>query len=87
MLCRYEFQLSAVCPVDQSADHYAVTVSTSHEIRVEKLLAFALTFRLVAATQEVITEQFAAAFPGATVSTVGYHSGVRTTVCAGQSSE
>jgi len=87
MLCRYEFQLTAVCPVDESADHYAVTVSSSREIRVERLLEFALTFRQAAATQEVITARLAAEFPSATVETVGYHSNVRTTVSAGPSNE
>jgi len=82
MLCRYELTLAAICPVDQSTDYYAVVVESGAEIRCEKLVAFANTWRIHKATQEVITAAMAEAFPDATITTTGFHSGVRTVVTA-----
>lgn len=86
MLCRYEFPVRAICPVNpKTVDCYSVTVDSHSEVRVEDLLEFAKGLDDVKATQEEITQAFSARFPGCTVTSIGWHSGAKTTVIAGKS--
>jgi ribonuclease I len=76
----YDLSIHAQCPVDDAQDHYAVTVEAHRAVRVETILAVVadLPPRLF---QEDITQWLAAAL-GCRVTTVGYHSGVKTTCTA-----
>ncbi len=81
MLCRYEMKLTAVCPIHKVLDHYDLTVESPHQIFVEEIIAFAKECEGKEQTQEQITATIAARFT-ATITTIGYHSGVKTTVIA-----
>ena len=72
---------AAPLPFDPNAE-YDLTVESSGCIFVEKLLEFAATCSTRKETQEQITASFAAQFPNVRVTTVGYHSNVKTTVVA-----
>ena len=78
ILTRYEFELKATCPVDGSEDTYAVTVEAHRIIPVERILEVARRATADHAYQETITEHLAEVLC-ATVTTVGDHSGVKTT--------
>ncbi len=82
MICRYEMKLRAVCPIHECLDEYDLTIESSECIFVEKLLEFAAACQTKKETQEQITASFAAQFPNVRVTTVGYHSNVKTTVSA-----
>lgn len=77
----HEFTAMARCPVNGSLDCYQVTVATIFDIQVEKILAVAAKFREERIYQEDFTRQLfvALANAGVVVTTVGYHSGVKTT--------
>lgn len=82
LTCNYEFQAVAICPVDGSHDVYTVTVRTSATRMVEDLLAAVRRCNTEPITQEDFTEKLHRELKEE-VSTVGMHSGVRTTVrCA-----
>lgn len=85
MITRHEFHLDGMCPVDESTDRYDVVVVTSRLIPVEMVLKVA---REVAANepayQEEITREIANRLGGVKVTTVGVHSGVKTTCEAGE---
>src|SRR5215831_11952034 len=82
MLCTYEVVVRAVCPVDDSNDEYNATLESPHQIMCERIVEVVRSFETVKQTQEQITEAIAIAL-GCKVTTVGYHSGVRTTVVVG----
>ena len=81
MLCRYELTVRAICPVDGSTDIYHVTVESRRTVMVETILEVAASFAPRKITQEVLTVEMATALWCRVVS-VGYHSGVKTTVTA-----
>lgn len=81
MICRYELKLTAICPIHKVQDHYDLIVESPHQIYVEELMEFAKACEAKEETQEQITATFARKF-GCQVTTVGYHSGVKTTVVA-----
>ena len=81
MRCRYELRLRSICPVNDGVDQYEVIIETTQEIRVEDLLDLVEHYRETKATQEEITQRLVKDFDEeVTVTTVGYHSGVKTTV-------
>ena len=81
MICRYETKLVAICPIHKVLDHYDLTIESPHQIYVEEIIAFLKTCGGKEETQEQITGTIATKF-GCRVVTVGYHSGVKTTVTA-----
>jgi hypothetical protein len=83
MLCRYDVEVRAQCPVNPSdTDCYAFTIESESMIEVEKIIAFfADNARLKNIFQEALTQR-AAVTLGARVTSVGWHSGVRVTCIA-----
>jgi hypothetical protein len=82
MLCRYEVTVRAICPIHKVADTYDVTVESPHEIIVENILEFVAALATTEETQEKLTDTIAAKFPGTQITSIGHHSGVKTTVVA-----
>lgn len=82
MICRYELKLQAICPIHQCEDHYDITVESAECVYVERLLEFAAECSGRKETQEAITASWAKKFPNCRITTVGYHSNVKTTVIA-----
>jgi hypothetical protein len=68
------------CPVDDAQDRYELRVETAHLVKVENILA-AIEALPEKAFQEDITLALAAKL-GCRVTTIGNHSGVRTTCIA-----
>lgn len=82
MRMRYETRAHSVCPVNpEVTDYYDVTVESDEHLMVEKINEAIADATFDPAMQETITERIAASL-GATVTTVGYHSGVKTTCTA-----
>jgi hypothetical protein len=77
----HELVLRVRCPVDGAHDIYQVTVEASRLVKVEDILAAMGDVAKDAAFQEEITQRLAVAL-ACTVTTVGHHSGVRTTCTA-----
>ena len=78
MICTYEVEVRAQCPVNpQDTDLYAFTIESEAMIEVEKIVAF---FAAHAGTrnvfQETLTQQCAVTL-GACVTSVGWHSGIK----------
>ncbi len=82
MLCRYELKLRAICPIHDCDDVYDLIVESAHCIYVEELLKFVAECRTRKETQEEITESLAKQWPNCRITTIGYHSNVKTTVIA-----
>jgi hypothetical protein len=81
MRCTYELLMTGICPVDNTlVDAYQVTVTCRHEVMVERLREHVALLGQRIATQEEQTQALADAFPGCTITSIGWHSGVRTTV-------
>lgn len=80
MHCKYEFVLQTICPVDGANDTYHATIESTELIFVERMLNFAKETFGKKITQEHLTTELALRFPLCKVTTIGYHSGVRTTV-------
>lgn len=78
MKCRYEYQVRAQCPVNPAdTDLYAFVIESEALIEVERIVAF---FAANAGAQQVFQEtltQKCAVTLGATVTSTGWHSGVR----------
>lgn len=81
MICKYETRIVAACPVDDKPDVYEATFESEDTIRCEDILAAVGKYATERAYQEVITADLARALR-CRVTTVGYHSGVKTTVVA-----
>ena len=81
MLCRYETKIVAACPVDSKPDVYDATFESDDTIRCEAIIAACGKYATEAAYQEAITADLARELRCRVV-TVGYHSGVKTTVSA-----
>lgn len=82
MVVEHLLEISALCPVDHKPDHYTCRVVSGRTIPVEEILAVAADFRSREMFQEDLTAEFHRRL-AAPVETVGYHSGVRTTVRCG----
>lgn len=78
MRVTHELTIRARCPVDDTHDLYDVTIETSRLITVEDILAAVEGVTKDVAFQEEITRKLAVVLY-CTVTTVGYHSGVKTT--------
>ena len=80
-MTKHEFEATAICPVDGSTDRYQVTVQTVDDVHVEVLLDAAKALSDKRIIQEEFTRQLFAAIcnHGVVITTVGTHSGVRTT--------
>jgi hypothetical protein len=80
MICRYEVEVRAQCPVNpDDRDMYAFVIETQAMIEVERIVAF---FGEHAGTRNVFQEaltQKCAVTLGAKVISVGWHSGVKVT--------
>lgn len=81
MQCRYETRIVAACPVDSKPDVYDATFESDDTIRCEDILNAIGKFATEKAYQESITSDLARELR-CKVTTVGYHSGVKTTVIA-----
>jgi len=81
MLCKYETRIVAACPVDDKPDLYEATFESDDTIRCEDILKAIGRWATEKAYQEVITAELARELRCRVV-TVGYHSGVKTTVSA-----
>lgn len=80
---KYEVEVRAQCPVNKDdTDLYAFTIESEALIEVERIVEF---FKLRAGHQNVFQEaltQQCAVTLGATVTSVGWHSGVKVTCVA-----
>lgn len=81
MKCVYETRIVAACPVDSRPDVYDATFESDDTIRCEDIVAAINKYATEKAFQEVITADLARGLRCKVV-TVGYHSGVKTTVTA-----
>lgn len=81
MICRYETKIVAACPVDAGPDLYDATFESDDTIRCEDIVAAVGKYANEKAYQEAITADLARQLR-CKVTTVGYHSGVKTTVIA-----
>lgn len=81
VICRYELQIAAACPVDDKGDVYDATFESGDTIQVERILEAVAKYATRKAFQEVVTAELARDLRCRVV-TVGYHSGVKTTVIA-----
>ncbi len=76
MKVEYQLTVSGKCPADGGRDAYLVTVHSRHTIAVEDILAAVKASVAEPAFQEIVTERISR-FLGATVKTIGTHSGVK----------
>jgi len=81
MMVVYELTFSRKCPVDEAHDHYHLTIEANHTILVEDILR-AIECLPEKAYQEDLTKILARKLGTESVTTVGYHSGVKTTCVA-----
>lgn len=78
----HEFRMSALCPIDGTVDYYQVTLAVGDRlVHVEDVLDVARSYADQTLFQEWLTARLASDL-GGDVTTVGFHSGVRTTVTA-----
>ncbi len=75
----YETQIATICPSDKENDFYLVTVESRRTVMVEDILAAIKEWENKKAYQEDITAALSRSL-GCIVTTVGWHSGVKTTV-------
>lgn len=81
MKVRHELTITARCPANNASDEYQCTVETEGMIRVEDILAKAQEFTKRKIYQEDLCSVLAKNIGGdATVTLVGIHSDVKTTV-------
>ena len=78
MLTTHELVATCTCPIDSGPDTHAVTVETRTDIPVETILVATESLKVEKVFQEEFTRRLARQL-GAQVTTVGWHSGVRTT--------
>lgn len=78
----YETEMTCTCPVDGSKDRYLVTLQSDVMIQVETLLKELKQFENMEDFQEGVTDALASKF-NCRVTTIGMHSGVKTTVISG----
>lgn len=73
----HELTFARTCPVNDALDRYELRVETNRMVKVEDILA-AIEALPEKAYQEELTLKLAAQL-GCVVTTVGYHSGIKTT--------
>lgn len=78
MICRYEVEVRAQCPVNPGdTDTYDFVIESQAMIEVEKIVAFfADNARLKNIFQEALTQKCAVIL-GAKVTSIGWHSGIK----------
>lgn len=81
MICRYETKIVAACPVDDKPDVYDATFESDDTIRCEAIIEAIGRWATEKAYQEIITAELARSLR-CRVTTIGYHSGIKTTVVA-----
>jgi len=81
MKVRHFLLVRSVCPVDKLPDVYETIVETTSVLPVETIIEVAQSFAERELYQEDLTSEMARRL-GATVTTTGWHSGVRTEVSA-----
>lgn len=81
MICTYETRIIAACPMDGGPDVYEATFTSDDTIKCEAILEAIAPYAVEKAFQEQITADLARKLR-CTVKTVGFHSGVKTTVIA-----
>ena len=77
----HSLTVQARCPVDSQLDTYEATFTASRVVKVEDILAAIKRVANRKVFQEDLTCQLAREL-GMSVTTIGYHSGVRTEVSA-----
>jgi hypothetical protein len=80
MNVKHELTIYGKCPVDESMDRYEITIETNRIVMVEDILNAAQD--LPSPVFQEIATMFLAQRLGCRVTTVGYHSGVKTTCSA-----
>jgi hypothetical protein len=78
MRTQHTLTIHCRCPLDNARDQYELTVTTHRLIKVEDILAEVRAIAASPMLQEHLTADLAAKLD-AHITTVGYHSGVRTT--------
>lgn len=78
----HELSGACVCPVDGEPDRYRITIEADAVIKVEAIIQTVSKLAKVKLFQEEFTARLARAL-GVTVTTIGFHSGVKTTCRVG----
>lgn len=81
MICKYEITIVAACPTDSKPDIYEATFISDKVIMCEAILDAIKPYATEKIYQERLTAELARELK-CRVSTVGHHSGVKTTVDA-----
>lgn len=81
MICKYETRLVAACPVDDRPDVYEMLFESAETIQVEDIIAELSPYMGRKVFQEDITSELARKLK-CKVTSVGWHSGIKTTVIA-----
>lgn len=82
MKVTYETRATATCPLNEFfVDHYDVVIVSDQLVTAERILQTISDVTVAPIFQEDLTVELAHALE-ATVTTVGYHSGVKTTATA-----
>lgn len=81
MKCTYEIRIVAACPMDGGPDLYEAIFESDDTIRCEDIVAAVGRYATEKAFQEAITADLARKLR-CKVTTIGFHSGVKTTVVA-----
>ncbi len=79
MKTTHHLTVSCICPVDKLPDTYEVTIETPTTIMVESIIEVAKSFSDTAMYQEQVTGEMARRLC-AKVTSIGYHSGIKTVV-------
>ena len=79
MKVTHQFTMHCKCPVDDRLDYYEAQVETDQLVKVEDILKAAAQYSTQAMYQEDLTRGLSEAIQ-CQVTTIGMHSGVRTTV-------
>jgi hypothetical protein len=79
MQVKYEFEIHAKCPVDKKPDRYLAVAESNKILFCEDVVAEVEKLKNTETPQETLTENLSRAL-GCTVTTVGYHSGIKVSV-------
>jgi hypothetical protein len=82
LISQYELKIKSGCPEDNGRDDYQLIIRSFRPVPVEIILDAVRKYESRLIFQENITAELARDL-GAEVTTIGYHSGVKTTCCAG----
>lgn len=78
MIVKHSLTITATCPVDGKPDHYDATIECARVVKVEDIIAAVYALKTRTIFQEELTQELSRQL-GAKVTTIGYHSGVKTT--------